>query len=59
VGADFDEEIRRILALLSQRVEDASDSDDGTKDLAFLESVVARLKDVQNRYSHRWRAIKE
>ena len=45
-GADFDEEIRRILASLSQRIEEAGDSADSAKDLAFLESMAAGHKDV-------------
>lgn len=58
-GDGFDEEIQRILAPLSLDAEEAGDSVDGAKDLAFLESMVAGLKEVQSRYGSRWRALKE
>ena len=44
---------------LSQRVVEAGDSADSTKDLAFLESAMARLKDAQHMYDLKWKAIKE
>lgn len=58
-GVNFDWEISRILAPLTQRAKEARDPFDRSKDLAFLETVVAGLKDVQERYGQRWQAVRE
>lgn len=47
---NFDEEISRILAPLTQKAKEASDPRDRSKDLVFLETVAIGLKEVQERY---------
>ena len=49
-GVNFDKEICRILAPLTQKTKEASDLGDSSIDLAFLEAVAARLKEVRERY---------
>lgn len=58
-GADFSEEISRILAPLTQRTKEASDPGDRSKDLVFLETVAVGLKEVQERYDQKRQAIPE
>ena len=49
----FDDEIARILAPFSQSATKADNAADNAADLAFLETMVAGFKDVQDRYSKR------
>ena len=47
------------MAPLSQRAEEADDSVSAVMDLSFLESVATGIKEMQNRYSQKWQALKE
>jgi chromosome segregation ATPase len=47
------------MAPLSQRAEEADHSASAVMDLSYLESVVPGIKEMQNRYSQKWQALKE
>ncbi|KAE8774986.1 hypothetical protein D1007_52564 [Hordeum vulgare] len=59
VGAYIVEGIERVLALLRQKVGGVDDSTGSVKDLAFLEFVAARIKDMQSRYNLKEQGAKE
>jgi hypothetical protein len=58
-GPSFDEEIAWILAPFSESATEADNTADNAADLAFLETIIAGFKDVQDRYSKRWIKLQE
>ena len=50
-GPNFDDEIAQILAPFAQNTTEADNAPDSAADLAFLETMAASFKDVQDRYS--------